>query len=122
MVQNESISSEGVVLFRPVGEEELALIRESEWTAFPPRLYWQPIFYPVLNEGYATQIACDWNARDGHSGYVTRFQVHKAFLDRYEVRQVGGAVHLEYWIPAEYLEEFNRQLVGPIEVISEFHS
>ncbi|WP_218032246.1 hypothetical protein [Dictyobacter kobayashii] len=53
-----------------------------------------------MNEEYATQIARDWNARDGHSGYVTRFQVRKAFLDRYEVHQVGAAVHLEYWIPA----------------------
>jgi hypothetical protein len=29
-------------------------------------------------------------------------------------------VHQEYWIPAEDLPEFNRNLVGPIEVIAEF--
>ncbi|GLV55355.1 hypothetical protein KDH_22020 [Dictyobacter sp. S3.2.2.5] len=114
--------SEVVTLFRPVGAEELALIQQSGMKSFPPRLYWQPIFYPVLNEEYATQIARDWNARDGHSGYVTRFRVAKAFLDHYEVHRVGGTLHLEYWIPSEDLDEFNRQLVGPIEVISEFHS
>jgi len=44
---------ETVVLFRPTGETELALIRDSGWRAFPPRLPEQPIFYPVLDEEYA---------------------------------------------------------------------
>ena len=113
---------ETTVLFRPTGSKELALIEESGSTAFPPRLYWQPIFYPVLNEAYAIQIARDWNARDGNSGYVTRFQVRTDFLHRYEVHQVGSALYQEYWIPAEELEEFNRNIVGKIEVIAEFHS
>jgi hypothetical protein len=34
---------------------------------------------------------------------------------------VGGALALEYWIPAETLHEFNQNIVGKIEVISEFH-
>ena len=113
---------ETTVLFRPIGSKELVLIRESSYTTFPPRLFWQPIFYPVLNEEYATQIARDWNARDGNSGYVTRFAVRTDFLHRYEVHQVGSAIHQECWIPAEELEEFNRNIVGPIEVIAEFHS
>lgn len=46
-------------LYRPVGTKELALIRESGHAAFPPRLPEQLIFYPVLSEGYATQIARD---------------------------------------------------------------
>ena len=33
-----------MILYRPVGEQELALIRESGYTAFPPRLPEQPIF------------------------------------------------------------------------------
>ena len=111
-----------IILFRPIGSQELELIQASAYTAFPPRLFWQPIFYPVLNEAYATQIARDWNARDGHSGYVTRFHVRQDFLHPYEVHQVGGAIHQEYWIPAEDLEEFNRNIVGKIEVIAAFHS
>ncbi len=110
------------VLYRPVGEKELALIAESDYTAFPPRLFWQPIFYPVLYEEYARQIARDWNARDGGSGYVTRFHVRTEFLNRYEVQTVGSARYQEYWIPAEELEEFNRNIVGKIEVIGEYHS
>ena len=81
----------------------------------------QPIFYPVLFKEYAVQIARDWNARNGNIGYVTRFQVQSSFLSRYEVHTVGSSIHKEYWIPAEDLEEFNRNIVGKIEVIAEFH-
>ncbi|HKO97430.1 MAG TPA: hypothetical protein VJU86_10580 [Pyrinomonadaceae bacterium] len=111
------------VLFRPVGQKELELIRQSEFTAFPPRLPEQPIFYPVLNEEYATQIARDWNAKHNEDrvGYVTRFRVRSEFLKRYRVQTVGAAVHQEYWIPAEELSEFNRNIVGRIEVISPGH-
>jgi hypothetical protein len=108
------------VLYRPVGENELALIRESGFTAFPPRLSIQPIFYPVLFEDYAAQIARDWNARDGKQGYVTRFSVRSDFLSRYEIHTVGSSLHQEYWIPAEELDEFNHNIVGPIEIIATF--
>jgi hypothetical protein len=37
------------------------------------------------------------------------------------VHKVGGALHLEYWIPAEKLKEFSQNITGKIEVISEFH-
>lgn len=113
---------ETITLYRPIGTKELALIEASDFSAFPPRLPEQPIFYPVCNEEYAAQIARDWNAKynDDKIGYVTRFAVRKDFLDHYEVKVVGGATHEEYWIPAENLEEFNRNIVGKIEVIGEF--
>ncbi|HYO98669.1 MAG TPA: hypothetical protein VER76_00470 [Pyrinomonadaceae bacterium] len=111
-------------LYRPVGEQELRLIRESGYREFPPRLPEQPIFYPVLNEEYAAQIARDWNAKRNpeRSGYVTRFQVRTEFLKRYERRTVGGSIHQELWIPAEELPQFNRNIVGMIEVIAEFRA
>jgi hypothetical protein len=112
-----------VTLYRPVGPRELELIERSGWRAFPPRLPEQPIFYPVLKEEYAAQIARDWNAKSaatGYRGYVTRFCVRLAYRDRYEVQTVGSRVHQEYWIPAEDLAEFNRNIVGPIEVVAEF--
>ena len=112
-----------IVLYRPVGEAELRLIEESGFTAFPPRLAHQPIFYPVLNEEYATQIARDWNTKDaasGYVGYVTRFRVRRDFAARYAVETVGARMHQELWVPAEELAEFNANIVGPIEVIAEF--
>jgi len=115
-------ATETTVLYRPVGTKELLLIRESGNTRFPPRLPEQPIFYPVLNEAYATQIARDWNARhnEDHVGYVTRFHVRTDYLKRYEMKVVGRSEHQEYWIPAEELDEFNEQIVGEIEVIAEY--
>ena len=84
-------AAETLVLFRPVGEKELALIRESSFRAFPPRLPEQPIFYPVVQEAYAAQIARDWNTRDGGVGYVTRFRVRTAFLQRYPHGRLLGS-------------------------------
>ncbi len=109
-----------VTLFRPVGPEELALIAATGYRAFPPRLPEQPIFYPVLNEEYARQIARDWNVPASGLGYVTRFQVSSHFLRRYQPQTVGGSIHQELWIPAEDLPELNRNIVGLIEVIAEF--
>lgn len=109
-----------VTLWRPTGPRELALVEAAGWRAWPPRLPDQPIFYPVLNEDYATRIARDWNVKASGSGFVTRFQVRKDFLDRYEVQQAGGSTILEYWIPAEDLDDLNASIVGPIEVVATF--
>lgn len=107
-------------LFRPVGPAELRLIELSGWTAFPPRLPDQPIFYPVTNEEYAIQIARDWNVPASGSGYVTRFSVDSDFLARYPEQVVGGAIHSEHWVPAEDLEAFNQHIVGLIVVTHRF--
>ena len=109
-----------IILWRPVGPEELELIRKSGMRAFPPRLPHQPIFYPVLSEAYAIKIARDWNLPASGSGYVTKFEVKQSFLSRYDVKEAGGREHLEYWIPAEDLDAFNAAIVGPIEVIHSF--
>lgn len=107
-------------LYRPVGPKELKLIEDSGWKAFPPRLPDQPIFYPVMNEDYAIQIARDWNVPASGSGFVTRFEVEAEYLCRFEEQVVGGAVHRELWVPAEELEEFNQHIVGQIEVTRRF--
>lgn len=114
--------TKNTILYRPVGSEELVLIEEADFTAFPPRLPEQPIFYPVTNEEYAIQIARDWNVKhnDDHKGYVTRFKVSAAYLNKFDKKVVGGAVHEEYWIPAENLNEFNEMIEGKTEVIHTF--
>lgn len=109
-----------VTLYRPVGPEELELVKLSGYSKWPPRLPGQPIFYPVLNEAYATQIARDWNVKDSGVGYVTKFDVDEAYISNFDVQQVGGKMHLEYWIPDGSLAEFNTHIIGTIEVISKF--
>src|SRR5262245_46179843 len=110
-----------MILFRPVGIEELILIFGSGMRAFPPRLPDQPIFYPVVNEEYATQIARDWNTRSGSiAGYVTRFLIEDAYVTSFPLRTVGARQHKEVWVPAENLSEFNARIDGQIQVIGAF--
>lgn len=107
-------------LWRPVGPEELDLVRQSGMREFPPRLPDQPIFYPVTTEDYAVKIARDWNVPRSGSGYVTRFEVLTEFLRRYRIEEAGGQAHREYWIPADHLKDFNKAIVGEIEVVQSF--
>ena len=109
-----------ITLWRPVGPKELELIRQTGMRAFPPRLPEQPIFYPVLTEDYAVKIARDWNVPASGSGFVTRFQVKRTFVDQYDVKEAGGRSHTEYWIPAKDLNAFNAAIVGLIEVVHSF--
>jgi hypothetical protein len=110
-------------LFRPVGLKALKLIIESGWRRFPLRLQWQPVFYPVLNQQYAGQIALEWNTNDAFSGYcgiVTRFELDEAFLAKYPVQHVGGSGHDELWIPAGELAAFNDHIIDGIHVTNVF--
>jgi hypothetical protein len=110
-------------LFRPVGLKEMELIVESNYKSFPPRLYWQPIFYPVLNQEYAEQIAKEWNTHDEFSGWcgiVSEFEVDDEYLKKYEVQNVGGTNHNELWIPSEELEEFNKNIMNEIRIVNVF--
>src|SRR5580765_4205490 len=116
------MKAETKILYRPVGPNELALIAASGYREFPRRLPEQPIFYPVLNEEYARQIAREWNVPASGSGYVTRFAVRREFLARYLEQQVGASIHRELWIPAEDLAEMNRNIVGLIEVIARYRT
>lgn len=110
-------------LYRPIGITELELIINSGYREFPPRLEWQPIFYPVLNQRYAEQIASEWNTLDKFSGYcgiVTQFAVNKQHLQQYDIQNVGGETHDELWVPAAQLSVFNQNIIGNIKVIKVF--
>ena len=109
-----------MTLYRPVGQAEYERIAESGFTAYPPRLPEQPIFYPVLNERYAREIAEKWNRRyadSQYTGYVTKFEIDDAYISQFPVQTVGASYHQEFWIPAEDLEEFNRHIIGNIQVL-----
>lgn len=109
-----------ITLYRPIGEKELILIAEANYKAFPPRLTWQPIFYPVLNEEYATEIASKWNTTDefgNYLGFVTEFEIQEEEFLKYKVENVGGKIHNELWVPSEKLEDFNNSIIGEINII-----
>ena len=120
MMKCDRMEPETVQLWRQVGPAELDLIKKLNMKGFPPRLPEQPFFYPVISEEYATKIARDWNVPNSGAGFVTRFRVHKSFLDRYEIQEVGGRAHSEYWIPANELDDLNSAIVGEIEIVAAF--
>lgn len=121
MVKKEIVKTK--TLYRPVGEKEMILIIKSDYKKFPPRLEWQPIFYPVLNEEYASEIAEKWNTRDeagNYLGFVTEFEVLEEVMNQYPSQNVGAKNHNELWIPSEELEAFNQAIFGNIEVTKVF--
>ena len=73
-----------------------------------------------MQQEYAERIARDWNVKARGAGFVTKFDVAAEYFSQFSVQEAGGREHLEYWIPAERLDEFNRHIIGPIEVIAEF--
>jgi len=108
-----------MILYRPVGLEELLLVYRSGLRCFPPRLPEQPIFYPVLGVRYAEEIARGWNATSGSmAGYVTEFELDEPYGHSFEAHQVGARAHQELWIPAESLDEFNSHILGQIRLVA----
>jgi hypothetical protein len=101
-----------MTLFRPVGEKELKLIANSGFTVFPPRLPEQPIFYPVTNQQYADEINNKWNEH----GAVVMFNIDDRYISKFDKHVVGRHYHEEYWIPADELDEFNRNIIGRLQI------
>lgn len=113
---------EALLLYRPVNQQELDLIAASGWQEFPPRPAEQPIFHPVLNEEYATQIARDWNVSCCGVGYLLRFAVDAEYAATFPAQNAGNREHEELWVPADELAEFNRHILGQIEVVAVFRA
>ena len=116
--------SKSRILYCPVGLSEMQRILEEEPHAFPARQTDQPYFYPALTEGYAHQIARDWNINDhvlGYVGFVTQFRVEANYLKQFEEKVVDGSQHKQLWIPAGQLTEFNQRIIGGINVIAAYY-
>ncbi|MEM7592803.1 MAG: hypothetical protein AAF383_15010 [Cyanobacteria bacterium P01_A01_bin.83] len=111
-----------ITLYRPVGAKELELIKSMDYKKFPPRLPEQHNLYSVLNKDYVMEIAKEWNIKASAFCCVTKFAIKSDYIAKYEIQTVGSLISQEYWIPAKELEEFNQNIVAPIEVIAEFHS
>ncbi|NOW06145.1 hypothetical protein [Clostridium beijerinckii] len=113
-----------IKLYRPVGLKEMELILNSNSREFPARLPTQPIFYPVLEYEYASQIASDWNTVDNNSGlvgYVTEFNIDEDYISQFKVHTVGKSIHRELWIPSNKLKEFNNNIIGKILISEAFY-
>lgn len=56
-----------------------------------------------------------------YSGFVTRFEVEQEYAEKFDVHRVGGNIHQELWVPAEELEQFNRHIIGKIEIVASYY-
>jgi hypothetical protein len=106
---------ETVLLWRLVGENGLALIEESGFRRFPPRLDWQPIFLPGAERGlrHAPRLRLEhpgWRHRVRHL-----LRGRRRAIARYEPHEAGGRELRDYWIPAEDLEAFNGAARATVE-------
>ncbi|MBD2714289.1 ADP-ribosylation/crystallin J1 [Microvirga sp. STR05] len=111
---------EALLLYRPVNQQELDLIAASGWLEFPPGVPEQTPFYLVPEEHHDTRLADDWQSSSRDAGYLLRFAVDAEYAATFPVQNVGLREHNELWVPAEELPEFNRQIMGQIEVIAVF--
>lgn len=112
-----------MILYRPVGQKELELIKNNNFKKFPPRLLTQPFFYPVLNKKYAEEIAKRWNTKDKNSefvGYITQFEIEDKYISKFKIQTVGKSYHQEFWISSDELENFNNHIMGDIKIIAKF--
>ena len=106
-------------LWRPMGQQELRLVREAGGRRWPALRSHQTHFFPMLDEDFAIRAAQNWNLF-GPVRYVARFHVETGFLGRYSTRSFGGSATPMLWVAAEELDEFNAHIVGSIEVVHEF--
>jgi hypothetical protein len=54
------------------------------------------------------------------AGYVTEFEAEDAFISRHEPHMVGSRKHVELWVPAEELADFNTHILAKIRIIEAY--
>ena len=101
-------------LYRPNGTKRIGVDRQSGDEKISARLFWQPIFYPVLNVEYASEIAERWTEAmkdSDQAGFVTAFEISEEYFQPFQVQTVGLDHHQELWVPDHQPPEFNDQIV-----------
>jgi hypothetical protein len=110
------MATTALTLYHPVTPDELDQIKRSNWTQLPaPRE--GEYFYPVANPLYANEIA--WGAYEPEGAYIVKFNLPAEYLSRYRMETVGARWGTAYVIPVTDLDDFNRHIVGAIEVAGE---
>jgi hypothetical protein len=100
--------SEVVTLWRATGRAERDLVAAARWREWPPPSPGRPDFQAFLDPALAAAATRERHVPAGGEGFVIRFGVRRAFLDRYE------AAGPEYHLPAGDLGALNANLAGAI--------
>lgn len=115
MIPVETEETPALTMYRPVGPDELTLIKDSGFREFPPPLSAAANFlWVVTSVDYAHEIAEGWLACREGSAVVVEFSVHKDFITRNQNRMRSDARGSVLWIPREDIDDFNLHLLGDI--------
>lgn len=107
-----------LLLYYPVGQPELDWIAASGWLEFPPCPLEQAVFAPALQPEYAAGLAQEWQVPSQDVAYVLRFAVDADYAATFPVQTTGRPEQATLQVPAEELPDFNRQILGQIEVVA----
>jgi hypothetical protein len=112
-----------MILFRPVGVSELGLLAKNGFRRFPPPTAEKQAFCPMLAFDDARRVAEQSNTKDrksGFAGFVTRFEVADDYVRRLEPGAPGGRWTRGFRVPLSELENFNRHIIGTIEIVRRY--
>ena len=112
-----------MILFRPIGANELGLIAKSGfrrfrrgWPRTPPSLPWRRSTTLVAWRS----LSKTQDKRSGFAGFVIRFEVANNYVERLAARASHGPADGGFQVPPGELENLNSHLVGRIEVVRRY--
>lgn len=123
MIYSGKTGDKNMKLYRAIGLYEMNKILDLKGEKFPEELSNQSMLHIIVHLEYALKIARDCNAKDknsGYAGFVAEFEVSESFMDNYTVQCVDKKNDLEYWIPANQIDVFNRSIEGQIKIKDAF--
>ncbi len=108
-------------LYRPVTQPEYELIKQKEFSGFPPRSEAQPLLTMLLSCEGARQIAKHLYTPNGNDAvYVLGCMVDDAYIRQFPVQNAHEPDRRAIWIAAEETEIFNQHLIGKIRLMELF--
>ncbi|RDH45504.1 hypothetical protein [Zooshikella ganghwensis] len=109
-------------LYRPIGPEQLAHLKQRDFAAFPGEEMQQKFFYPLLHESFARRLALEWYLPQFGAAHIVSFDINSHYLEQFEVKRIGGPEHTEYRIPVTQIDRLNKQLLGKIQLLSSYQA
>lgn len=108
------------LLFIPVNQAELDLIRALNWSAFPP--LWKRDFMldPHFDENAAHRFALTELTERTGAGFVLRVEVQTEGLDLFEVNALCHNSPLQVRTRNKGWEKLNQYIVGEIQLLASY--
>jgi len=111
-----------LILYRPLGLQELRSLYQSQLRAYPRRLLGQPNLRLVKTEASARKSAEGWSTPNGAlAAFVTRCAIPERYAATFAPPTDEVRSEDELMVPTERLIEFNGKLDSPICVVAAYY-